>query len=91
MHGNEARDGNLISALDRTEPAAASRLERLAWSPSPITGLRLLLDCGLRWQTHRTAGLSERSPRLMARSIGSQKASIYLDRLWGLGLPCDLS
>ena len=28
--------------------------------------LRLLLHCGVRWQTHRTASLRGRSPRLMA-------------------------
>ena len=28
--------------------------------------LRLLLDCGVRWQTHRTARLRGRSPRLVA-------------------------
>jgi transposase len=28
--------------------------------------LRLLLHCGVRWQTHRTARLRERSPRLVA-------------------------
>jgi hypothetical protein len=28
--------------------------------------LRLLLHCGVRWQTHRTARLRGRSPRFMA-------------------------
>jgi transposase len=28
--------------------------------------LRLLLHCGVRWQTHRTARLRGRSPRLVA-------------------------
>jgi transposase len=28
--------------------------------------LRLLLHCGVTWQTHRTARLRGRSPRLMA-------------------------
>jgi transposase len=28
--------------------------------------LRLLLHCGIRWQTHRTARLRGRSPRLVA-------------------------
>jgi transposase len=28
--------------------------------------LRLLLHCGVRWQTHRTARLRDRSPRLVA-------------------------
>jgi transposase len=30
--------------------------------------LRLLLHCGVRWQTHRTARLRDRSPRLAGRS-----------------------
>jgi transposase len=30
--------------------------------------LRLLLHCGVTWQTHRTAGLRGRSPRLMRRA-----------------------
>jgi transposase len=30
--------------------------------------LRLLLHCGVRWQTHRTARLRSRSQRLMAYS-----------------------
>lgn len=30
--------------------------------------LRLLLHCGVRWQTHRTARLQGRSPRLVAQS-----------------------
>jgi Transposase len=39
--------------------------------------LRLLLHCGVRWQTHRTARLRGRSPRLVAKSrfafgLGSQ-------------------
>jgi transposase len=28
--------------------------------------LRLLLHCGVTWQTHRTARLRSRSPRLLA-------------------------
>jgi hypothetical protein len=30
--------------------------------------LRLLLHCGIRWQTHRTARLRGRHPRLVAKS-----------------------
>jgi transposase len=30
--------------------------------------LRVLLDCGVAWQTHRTARLRGRSPRFMATS-----------------------
>ena len=38
--------------------------------------LRLLLHCGVRWQTHRTARLRSRSPRLVAESWkGSSWAS----------------
>jgi hypothetical protein len=35
-----------------------------------LTGyrLRLLLCCGIRWQTHRTARLRHRSPRFVAKS-----------------------
>jgi hypothetical protein len=33
-----------------------------------FTGYRLLLCCGIRWQTHRTARLRHRSPRLVAKS-----------------------
>jgi transposase len=35
--------------------------------------LRLLLHCGVRWQTHRTARLRRRSPRLVAWGPESQR------------------
>jgi 1-acyl-sn-glycerol-3-phosphate acyltransferase len=37
--------------------------------------LWLLLHCGVRWQTHRTARLRSRSPRLVASSPTSDEAA----------------
>jgi transposase len=40
--------------------------------------LRLLLHCGVRWQTHRTARLRGRSPRLVAKSPVTDRAFLIV-------------
>ena len=57
----------LLRAVYATAGTAAAHaaLERFS-SNFTSYRLRLLLHCGVRWQTHRTARLRGRSPRLVA-------------------------
>jgi transposase len=51
--------------------------------------LRLLLHCGVRWQTHRTARLRGRSPRLMAASREGTGSRDRVPR-WRVDEPSDV-